>query len=287
MRCQKHDERSYGRMLIATAQPPFTSPRIRSAGTTTSSKNTSANSLHAVDHLDRRDGDPRRVHVDEERGDAAVARLGRPGARQQHAPIGVLRQARPDLLAVDHPRRRGRRRRRREPRGSSATRGRSRCPAPRTPGTTSPRPTAGAGTTSAASSGGAKSMSVGASTSMSEKRPGIGEVARRERRAELGAEHRRAAEPADPLGPAVPHPARVEQDRLHALHLRDLLVERSGRRDSGGASSSLVRVEPRVELGAEVGDRRPAPRLVHSSPFGRESRMLLARERFSLSVTVL
>ena len=31
-------------MLIATAQPPFTSPRIRSAGTTTSSKNTSANS---------------------------------------------------------------------------------------------------------------------------------------------------------------------------------------------------------------------------------------------------
>ena len=44
MRCQKHDDRSYGRMLIATAQPPFTSPSIRSAGTTTSSKNTSANS---------------------------------------------------------------------------------------------------------------------------------------------------------------------------------------------------------------------------------------------------
>ena len=31
-------------MFIATAQPPFTSPRTRSAGTTTSSKNTSANS---------------------------------------------------------------------------------------------------------------------------------------------------------------------------------------------------------------------------------------------------
>ena len=30
----------------------------------------------AVDHLDRRDRDARRVHVDEERGDAAVARLG-------------------------------------------------------------------------------------------------------------------------------------------------------------------------------------------------------------------
>ena len=67
---------------------------------------------------------------------------------------------------------------------------------------------------------------------MSEKRPGIGEVAGRERGAELGAEHRRAAEPADALGPAVAHPARVEQDRLHALHLRDLLVERSGRRDT-------------------------------------------------------
>ena len=44
MRCQKHDERSYGRMAIATAQPPLSSPSIRSAGTTTSSKNTSANS---------------------------------------------------------------------------------------------------------------------------------------------------------------------------------------------------------------------------------------------------
>ena len=44
MRCQKHEERSYGRMLMATAQPPFSSPSIRSAGTTTSSKNTSANS---------------------------------------------------------------------------------------------------------------------------------------------------------------------------------------------------------------------------------------------------
>ena len=44
MCCQKHEERSYGRMLIATAQPPFSSPSIRSAGTTTSSKNTSANS---------------------------------------------------------------------------------------------------------------------------------------------------------------------------------------------------------------------------------------------------
>ena len=44
MRCQNDVDRSNGRMFIATAQPPFTSPRMRSAGTTTSSKNTSANS---------------------------------------------------------------------------------------------------------------------------------------------------------------------------------------------------------------------------------------------------
>ena len=44
MRCQNEVERSNGRMFIATAQPPSTSPRMRSPGTTTSSKNTSANS---------------------------------------------------------------------------------------------------------------------------------------------------------------------------------------------------------------------------------------------------
>ena len=87
MRCQKHDERSYGRMLIATAQPPFSSPSMRSAGTTTSSKNTSANSCTPLIISIGATVMPGRVHVDEERGDAAVARLGGPGAREQHAAV--------------------------------------------------------------------------------------------------------------------------------------------------------------------------------------------------------
>ena len=105
MRCQKHDERSYGRMLIATAQPPFTSPRMRSAGTTTSSKNTSANSRTP---LIISSGATVMPGVSMSTKNAVIPRWrdsGGAGARQQHAPVGVLRQARPDLLAVDHPRR--------------------------------------------------------------------------------------------------------------------------------------------------------------------------------------
>ena len=70
MRCQKHDDRSYGRMLMATAHPPWTSPSIRSAGTTTSSKNTSANSGTPLIISMGETVIPGRVHVDEERGDA-------------------------------------------------------------------------------------------------------------------------------------------------------------------------------------------------------------------------
>ena len=134
---------------------------------------------HAVDHLDGRDGDPGRVHVDEERGDAAVARLGRAGAGEQHAPVGVLRQARPHLLAVDDPLRRGRRDRRRERRGSCSDARSLPVPGSENPWHHISAPESSRGTTSAASSGGAKSMSVGASTSTSENRPGVGEVTRR------------------------------------------------------------------------------------------------------------
>ena len=268
MRCQKHDERSYGRMLIATAQPPFTSPRIRSAGTTTSSKNTSANSRTP---LIISIGATVIPGVSMSTKNAVMPRWrdsGGPGAREQHAPVGVLRQARPDLLAVDDPRRRGRRRRRREPRGSPATTRSLPVPGSEKPWHHISAPESRRGTTSAASAGGAKSMSVGASTSMSEKRPGIGEVARGQRRAELGAQHRRAAEPADALGPAVAHPARVEQDRLHPLHLRDLLVERS-RRGVRRRELVGVRVEPRVR--ARRGSRRSShagARSAPSSPVG-------------------
>ena len=265
MRCQKHDERSYGRMLIATAQPPLTSPSMRSAGTTTSSKNTSANSRTP---LIISSGATVIPGVSMSTKNAVMPRWrdsGRSGARQQHAAVGVLRQARPDLLAVDHPRRRGRRRRRRARRGSSSDARSLPVPGSENPWHHISAPESRRGTTSAASAGGAKSMSVGASTSMSENRPGSARSRAGERGAELGAQHRRAAEAADALGPAVAHPARVEQDRLHALHLRDLLVERSGR---GVARRELVvvRVEPGVELGAEVGDRRPASGSSIASP---------------------
>ena len=46
--------------------------------------------------------DARRVHVDEQRGDAPVRRLERAGPREQHTPLRVLRQAGPHLLA-GHP----------------------------------------------------------------------------------------------------------------------------------------------------------------------------------------
>ena len=216
-------------MLIATAQPPFSSPSIRSAGTTTSSKNTSANSRSP---LIISSGATVIPGVSMSTKNAVMPRWresGGPGAREQHAAVGVLRQAGPDLLAVDHPRRRGARRRRREPRGSAATQVAARCPAPRSPGTTARRPRAGGARPRRRASGGAKSMSVGASTSISEKSPGSARSRAGERRAELGAQHRRAAAAADALRPAVLHPARVEQDRLHALHLGDVVVERSGR----------------------------------------------------------
>ncbi len=103
MRCQKHDERSYGQdahrdgpAAVHLAEDPV-------GGYDDVVEEHLGELAHAVDHLDRRDGDPGRVHVDEERGDAAVARLRRAGSRQQHAAIRVLRQARPHLLAVDRP----------------------------------------------------------------------------------------------------------------------------------------------------------------------------------------
>ena len=121
-------------------------------------------------------------------------------------------------------------------------------------------------------------MSVGASTSIEREEARVGEVARRERGAELGAQHRRAAEPADPLGPAVPHPARLEQDRLHPLHLRDLLVERARRRVRRRELVG-VRVEPGVELGAELGDVHVTHRRERRTPPTHPGNATRVRER--------
>ena len=66
---------------------------------------------HLVEHLvadDVLDGpalDARRLHVDDERGDALVLRAAldgaRVGAEQEEAPLGEVRRGDPDLLAVD------------------------------------------------------------------------------------------------------------------------------------------------------------------------------------------
>ena len=162
MRCQKHDDRSNGRMLIATAQPPFTSPRMRSAGTTTSSKNTSANSGAPLIISNGRTVIP---GVSMSTKNAVMPRCADPGGpvrvRSTHA-VGVLRQAGPHLLAVDHPVVVGPGRPARQ-RGEVA-------PGARLGEALAPHLVAAEqlGTSSPASSGGAKSMSVGASTSISE-----------------------------------------------------------------------------------------------------------------------
>ena len=57
--------------------------------------------LVAADLLERPHGDAGAVHVDEQEGDALVLRRVGIGAHQQHAPVGVAREAGPHLLAVD------------------------------------------------------------------------------------------------------------------------------------------------------------------------------------------
>ena len=70
---------------------------------------------------------------------------------------------------------------------------------------------------------------------------------------ELGAEHRRASEPTDAFGPSPAHPLRVVEDRLHPLHLGDVVVERA-RKGIGRRELVRVGVEPLLEIGTEVGD---------------------------------
>ena len=232
MRCQKHDERSYGRMLIATAQPPFSSPSIRSAGTTTSSKNTSANSRSP---LIISSGATVIPGVSMSTKNAVMPRW-----RDSAGPVRVSSTQRSEYWArlvqtfwplithVDAVR------------GvavgnGAAAQGREVAAGARLREPLAPH--LGAREQAGDDLGGELGR-----REVDERRrehldqreePGIGEVARRERRAELGAQHRRAAEAADALRPSVAHPARVEQDRLHPLHLGDVVVERPGRGDSG------------------------------------------------------
>ena len=88
----------------------------------------------AVQQYQRPHRDPRRLHVDQQIGDAVMLRRVRVGAHQQKAPIGEMRARGPHLLAVDQEmvalvdRR-----------GCAGWRGRSRRPARNSPGTRSRR----------------------------------------------------------------------------------------------------------------------------------------------------
>ena len=272
MRCQKHDERSYGRMLIATAQPPCSSPSIRSAGTTTSSKNTSANSCspliissgatvmpgvsmstkNAVMPRWRESGEP--VRVSSTQRSEYCARLV-----QTFWPL-ITHVARRRGVAVGD--------------GAAAER---REVAAGTGLGEALAPQLGAGEQAGdhlARERRRREVDERRREHLDEREePGVGEVAGRERRAELGAQQRRAAEAADPFGPAVAHPSGLVQDRLDALHLRDVLVERARRREAR-RELVVVRVEPGVKRGPVLGElpgRQPArPRARTRMPW-RES----------------
>ena len=156
---------------MATAQPPFSSPSIRSAGTTTSSKNTSANSCSPLIISIGRTSIP---GVSMSTKNAVM-----PRCRESAGPVRVRSTQRSEYWArlvqtfwplithVDAVR------------GSPSGTARQRKDARSLPASGSEKPwhqssapESRRGTTSAASSGGAKSMSVGASTSTSEKSPG-------------------------------------------------------------------------------------------------------------------
>ena len=109
------------------------------------------------------------------------------------------------------------------------------------------------GTTSAASSGGAKSMSVGASTSISEKRPG----STRSRAARAAPSSVRSiGEPPRPPTRSG-HPRCIQPASNRIDFTRCIWATRSSMRSGRGIPGRqllVVRVEPRVELGAVVGE---------------------------------
>ena len=94
--------RSYCSSRLAISQPPLRRPTRLSLGIFTSVKKVSQNGDVAADQLDRPGLDARRGHVDQHEADAFVL-LGRVGAHQAEAPVGLVGVGGPDLLAVDQP----------------------------------------------------------------------------------------------------------------------------------------------------------------------------------------
>ena len=119
---------------MATAQPLPTPPITFSSGIRASSMKSSLNSASPViwcsgPHLHRL-----LLHVHQEVGEPLVLGGVRVGARHEHAPLGLVGQRGPHLLAGDHPLAVGLHRLRLERRQV-----RARTPARRSPGTRSPR----------------------------------------------------------------------------------------------------------------------------------------------------
>ena len=158
-------------MFIATVQPPFNAPSMRSAGTGTSSKNTSANSRSP---LIISSGATVMPGVSMSTRNAVMPRW-----RESVEPVRVSRTQRSEYWArlvqtfwplithVDAVAG--------SPSGTARQLSDDRSlpvPGSEKPWHHSSAPESSRGTTSAASSGGAKSMTVGASTSISENSPG-------------------------------------------------------------------------------------------------------------------
>ena len=88
---------------MATAQPPPSSPSVRSKGTTTSSKKTSENSALPCMVPIGRTVIPGESMSTKRAVIPRWADSGVPGPGEEHAALGVLGQAGPDLLAGDPP----------------------------------------------------------------------------------------------------------------------------------------------------------------------------------------
>ncbi len=126
--------RSCSSVVIATCQPPPISPSTFSCGTSTSVKKISLNSDSPVIWRSGRTSTPGRLHVDDQVGEPVVALRVGVAAGEEDAEVGDVRERRPDLLAVDDEVAVLER-----ARSCGRPRGRSPRPAPRSPGTRSPR----------------------------------------------------------------------------------------------------------------------------------------------------
>ena len=90
---------------------------------------------------------------------------------------------------------------------------------------------------------------------------GLDEVAGGQHLAEIRPQEVRSAQPAHAVGPAHAHEAGVVGQSQHLAQLRHLLVERPHAL-VGGCQLALVRVQPVVDGGLELGELHRAPGLV-------------------------